>query len=152
MYDYVKQYLGDSRETREFAREFIEKRKMQREKAPVSVSNFPQVSLNQVRTAERRTRTFKAFYLIRRILRSIFRGNFFCCPHLCTLGTRGFSRVRWEFSVLAEGRHIRARKVSGTHGNIYATRVCVWKQVKAEQTVTNGPSLLNNPSPLLKSD
>ena len=43
-----------------------------------------------------------------------------------TLGTRGFSRVRWEFSVLAEGRHIffhykdltetgnRARKVSGT--------------------------------------
>lgn len=61
MYDYVKQYLGDSRETREFAREFIEKRKKQREKAPVSVSNFPQVSLNQVRTAERRTRTFKPF-------------------------------------------------------------------------------------------
>ena len=23
-----------------------------------------------------------------------------------TLGTRGFSRMRWEFSVLAEGRHI----------------------------------------------
>ena len=38
----------------------------------------------------------------------------------CTLGTRGFSRVRWEFSVLAESRHIlggnRARKVSGTQG------------------------------------
>ena len=40
-----------------------------------------------------------------------------------TLGTRGFSRVRWGFSVLAEGRHIfgrrtgnRARKVSGTQG------------------------------------
>ena len=54
------------------------------------------------------------------------------------LGTRGFSRVRREFSVLAEGRHIfgrrpklpaashykdltetgnRARKVSGTQGN-----------------------------------
>ena len=26
-----------------------------------------------------------------------------------TLGTRGFSRVRWEFSVLAEGRHIFGR-------------------------------------------
>ena len=59
-----------------------------------------------------------------------------------TLGTRGFSRVRREFSVLAEGRHVfgrrpkprekafraghyedltetgnRARKVSGTQGN-----------------------------------
>jgi len=56
-----------------------------------------------------------------------------------TLGTRCFSRVRWKFSVLAEGRHIfgrrpkprafraghykdltengnRARKVSGTQG------------------------------------
>ena len=36
-----------------------------------------------------------------------------------TLGTRGFSRVRQEFSVLAEGRHIfayLARKVSGTQG------------------------------------
>ena len=54
-----------------------------------------------------------------------------------TLGTRGFSRVRREFSVLAEGQHIfgvgrshgrrdheknltetgnRARKVSGTQG------------------------------------
>ena len=36
-----------------------------------------------------------------------------------TLGTRGFSRVRREFSVLAEGRHIfayLARKVSGTQG------------------------------------
>ena len=27
-----------------------------------------------------------------------------------TLGTRGFSRVRWEFSVLAEGRHIFGRR------------------------------------------
>ncbi|CAH3157868.1 unnamed protein product [Porites evermanni] len=45
VYDYVKQYLGDSRETREFAREFIEKRKKQRERAPVSVSNFPQASV-----------------------------------------------------------------------------------------------------------
>ena len=51
---------------------------------------------------------------------------------LATLGTRGFSRVRREFSVLAEGRHISgrrpkpraatetgnsARKVSGTQGN-----------------------------------
>ena len=35
---------------------------------------------------------------------------------------------------------------------MYATRVCVWKRIKAEQTVTNGPSLLNNPSPLLKND
>ena len=64
-----------------------------------------------------------------------------------TLGTRGFSRVRWEFSVLAEGGHIfgrrpkpraakpreklraghykdltetgnRARKVSGTQGRL----------------------------------
>ena len=45
----------------------------------------------------------------------------------CTLGTRDFSRVQREFSVLAEGRHIfgrrpnsetgnRARKVSGTQG------------------------------------
>ena len=54
-----------------------------------------------------------------------------------TLGTRGFSRVRREFSVLAEGRHIfgrrpkpraghdkdltetgnRARKVSGAQGD-----------------------------------
>ena len=39
-----------------------------------------------------------------------------------TLGTRGFSRVRREFSVLAEGRQIFgrrpncARKVSGTQG------------------------------------
>ena len=41
-----------------------------------------------------------------------------------TLGTRGFSRVRGEFSVLAEGQHMtetgnRARKVSGTQGNVY---------------------------------
>ena len=27
-----------------------------------------------------------------------------------TLGTRGFSRVRWEFSVLAEGRHVFGRR------------------------------------------
>ena len=58
---------------------------------------------------------------------------------MVTLGTRGFSGVGWEFSVLAEGRHIfglkpkppaakrhykdltetgnRARKVSGTQGS-----------------------------------
>ena len=30
--------------------------------------------------------------------------------HLDTQGTRGFSRVRWEFSVLAEGRHIFGRR------------------------------------------
>ena len=28
----------------------------------------------------------------------------------CTLGTRGFSRVRREFSVLAEGQHIFGRR------------------------------------------
>ena len=53
-----------------------------------------------------------------------------CVPHL-TLGTRGFSRVRRKFSVLAEGRHIfgrrpkpraaktgnHARKVSCTQGS-----------------------------------
>ena len=44
VYDYVKSYLGDSRETREFAREFIERRKKQKDKTPVSVSSFPQVS------------------------------------------------------------------------------------------------------------
>ena len=38
-------YLGDSRETREFAREFIERRKKQKEKTPVPVSGFPQVSI-----------------------------------------------------------------------------------------------------------
>ena len=27
-----------------------------------------------------------------------------------TLGTRGFSRMQWEFSVLAEGRHIFGRR------------------------------------------
>ena len=27
-----------------------------------------------------------------------------------TLGTRGYFRVRWEFSVLAEGRHIFGRR------------------------------------------
>ena len=32
-----------------------------------------------------------------------------CVPHL-TLGTRGFSRVRRKFSVLAEGRHIFGRR------------------------------------------
>ena len=60
------------------------------------------------------------------------------CPDKNTLGTRGFSRERREFSVLAEGRHIfgrgpkprpghcedltetgnRARKVSGTQSTI----------------------------------
>ena len=53
-----------------------------------------------------------------------------------TLGTRGFSRVRSEFSVLAEGRHIfgaghykdltetgnRARKFSGTQGMLSSFR------------------------------
>ena len=33
----------------------------------------------------------------------IFRGK-------CTLGTRGFSRVRREVSVLAEGRHVFGRR------------------------------------------
>ena len=61
--------------------------------------------------------------------------------YFVTLGTRGFSRVQREFSVLAEGRHIfgrrpkpraghykdltengnRARKVSGTQGIILST-------------------------------
>lgn len=45
VYDYVKMYLGDSRETREFAREFIERRKKYKEKTPVSVSGFPQASV-----------------------------------------------------------------------------------------------------------
>ena len=45
VYDYVKAYLGDSRETREFAREFIERRKKQTVKTPASVSTFPQVSI-----------------------------------------------------------------------------------------------------------
>ena len=31
---------------------------------------------------------------------------------IITLGTRGFSRVRWEFAVLAEGRHIFGRSWS----------------------------------------
>ena len=35
---------------------------------------------------------------------------FVCCPYFNTLGTRGFSRVRWEFSVLAEGRHVFGRR------------------------------------------
>ena len=39
-------------------------------------------------------------------------------PQFITLGTRGFSRVQGEFSVLAERRSHgnRARKVSGTQG------------------------------------
>ena len=45
VYDYVKGYLGDSRETREFAREFIERRKKETVKTPASVSTFPQVSI-----------------------------------------------------------------------------------------------------------
>ena len=60
-----------------------------------------------------------------------------------TLGTRGFSRVRREFSVLAEGRHIfsrrpkpraghdkdltetgsRARKVSGAQGDFMSVPI-----------------------------
>ena len=48
-------------------------------------------------------------------------------PGPFTLGTRGFSRVQREFSVLAEGRHIfghrpkprAARKVSGTQGRVH---------------------------------
>ena len=55
--------------------------------------------------------------------------------HLNTLGTRGFSRVRREFSVLAEGRSRagyyedltetgnRARKVSGTQGSMLRKRL-----------------------------
>ena len=39
---------------------------------------------------------------------AIFLGFYFC-PHSITLGTRGFSRVRQEFSVLAEGRHVFGR-------------------------------------------
>ena len=66
-------------------------------------------------------------------------GDFLLESLLCaTLGTRGFSRVRRKFSVLAEGRHIfdlrpkprdltetgnRARKVSGTQGN-YVLKDC----------------------------
>ena len=34
----------------------------------------------------------------------------YCHVQCCTLGTRGFSRVRREFSVLAEGRHIFGRR------------------------------------------
>ena len=56
------------------------------------------------------------------------------CLVTCTLGTRGYSRVRPEFSVLAEGRsragHYkdltetgnRARKVSGTRGTLHVAR------------------------------
>ena len=36
--------------------------------------------------------------------------NRYCCQKNLTLGTRGFSRVRREFSVLAEGRHIFGRR------------------------------------------
>ena len=43
VHDYVKQYLGDSSETREFAREFIERRKNQKPSRTSPVS-FPQVS------------------------------------------------------------------------------------------------------------
>ena len=38
---------------------------------------------------------------------------FFRCSKIigeATLGIRGFSRVRWEFSVLAEGRHVFDRR------------------------------------------
>ena len=35
----------------------------------------------------------------------------------CTLGTRGFSRVRWEFSVLAEGRYIFGRRLKPRAAN-----------------------------------
>ena len=38
-------YLGDSRETREFAREFIERRKKRKEKTAVPISGFAQVSI-----------------------------------------------------------------------------------------------------------
>ena len=65
---------------------------------------------------------------------AIFLGFYFC-PHSITLGTRGFSRVRQEFSVLAQDRQIfgrrpkpgdkdlteignRVRKVSGTQDSI----------------------------------
>ena len=34
----------------------------------------------------------------------------YCHVQCSTLGTRGFSRVRREFSVLAEGRHIFGRR------------------------------------------
>lgn len=58
-----------------------------------------------------------------------------------TLGTRGYSRVRWEFSLLAVGRSYeqrsreknhykdlketanRARKVSGTQGSVFTILV-----------------------------
>ena len=35
-----------------------------------------------------------------------------CCWPRNTLDTRGFSRLRWEFSVLAKGRHILDRRVT----------------------------------------
>ena len=44
VYEYVKSYLGDNRDTREFAREFIERRKKQRDKTAASLPSFPQVS------------------------------------------------------------------------------------------------------------
>ena len=74
----------------------------------------------------------------------------YCHVQCCTLGTRGFSRVRREFSVLAEGRHIfgrrpkpraafraghykdltetgnRARKVSGTQGTSAVVQNRMW--------------------------
>lgn len=45
VYEYVRTYLGDSRETREFAREFIERRKKLKEKTAVPVSGFAQTSV-----------------------------------------------------------------------------------------------------------
>ena len=63
-----------------------------------------------------------------------------------TLGTRGFSRVQREFSVLAEGRHIfkdltetgnRARKVSGTQGSKIANmRIFHSERSNSENTYT----------------
>lgn len=45
VYEYVKSYLGDTRDTGEFAREFIERRKKQRDKTAASLPSFPQVSI-----------------------------------------------------------------------------------------------------------
>ncbi|XP_058959916.2 GRB10-interacting GYF protein 2 isoform X2 [Pocillopora verrucosa] len=45
VYDYVKSYLGDNRETRDFAREFIERRKKQKDKIPASLPPFSQASV-----------------------------------------------------------------------------------------------------------
>ena len=43
-------------------------------------------------------------------IRNAFEAIFCLRPYLSTLGTRGFSRVQREFSVLAEGRHIFGRR------------------------------------------